>query len=49
MNENQGHGIPNAATLNVNHITNVKHLRLPDNDQRESSIGSTPIIINSVP
>ena len=47
MNENQGHDVPNIATLNV--ITNVKHLRLPDNDQRESSIGSIPIIIKLVP
>ena len=40
---------PNVATLNVIDITNIKHLRLPDNDQRKSSIGSTPTIINSVP
>ena len=45
MNDNQGHDIPNVTTLNVTDITNVKHLQLPDNDQRESS-GSTPTIIN---
>ena len=49
MNDNQGHGVLNVETLNVTDITNVKHLRFPDNDQRESSIGSTPTIINSLP
>ena len=50
MNDNQGHDFPNVATLNVTDITNVKHLRLSDNDQGESSSGSTPTtIINSVP
>ena len=48
MNDNQGHDVPNVATLNANDINNVKHLRFPDNDQRECSIGSTPII-KSVP
>ena len=40
MNDNQGHDVPNVATLNVTDITNVSHLRLPENDdQRDSSIG----------
>ena len=34
MNDNQGHDVPNVDTLNVTDITNVKHLRLPDNDQK---------------
>ena len=49
MNGKQGHEVSNSKTLNVTDITNVKHLRLPDNDQRDTSIGSTPTIINSVP
>ena len=38
MNDNQGHDVPNVAALNVTDITNDRHLRVPDNDQRESSI-----------
>ena len=49
MNDNKAHDVSNVTTLNVTDITNVKHLRLPDNDQRQSSIGSTPTIINPVP
>ena len=37
MADNQGHDVPNVAILNVTDITNEKHLRLPDNDKRESN------------
>ena len=49
MNDNQEHDVPNIATLNVTDITNVKHLRLPDNEQRESSIGSSTTTITRCP
>ena len=35
MNDNQEHDVSNVAILNVTDITIVKHIGLPNNDQRE--------------
>ena len=49
MNDNQGHDVPNVATLNVTDITNVKHLLLSDNDQRKSLFVCVEVLRPSQP